>query len=433
MAAPKKGTATPLGAVFSPEETKRAVARVSESIADRRAELGRLQGFVADNAALVSLVNRLPDELSHEIMVPFGGAAFFPGRLIHTNELLVLLGEGYYAERSAKQTTDILHRWGVELEAQVEAMKATISDLEAEAKFFESTAAEASEGLVEIREEYDEDPESNSSKDASVATGGMSDKDKEHARIMARLDDLEMEEREAGSTSEEEDDDDRGAGTSEDGEENEESGNALSDGNEHQSSSFGTSFSRNGGDDDDDEDDGGAGTREDDEGNEVSGNALSDGNDHPSSSFGTSFSGSDGHDRSHGNIQLKSALQKPGGISHTPSAHTSHPITNSEVRVRKAVSFEDDKHVVGSSKSPSLPLDPPYPAPGFKGSSDLPPSRERKIISSGRQAFTGSIIERDDNLLPIQPPGGSSLAKPGTSASSRPMSRFKMQMQKGER
>jgi len=89
MAAPKKGTATPLGAVFSPEETKRAVARVSESIADRRAELGRLQGFVADNAALVSLVNRLPDELTHEIMVPFGGAAFFPGRLIHTNELLV--------------------------------------------------------------------------------------------------------------------------------------------------------------------------------------------------------------------------------------------------------------------------------------------------------------------------------------------------------
>ena len=31
-----------------------------------------------------------------------------------------------------------------------------------------------------------------------------------------------------------------------------------------------------------------------------------------------------------------------------------------------AVSFEDDKHVVGSSKSPSLPLDPSYPAPGLK-------------------------------------------------------------------
>ncbi|XP_066313249.1 uncharacterized protein [Miscanthus floridulus] len=397
MAAPRKGTATPLGSVFSPEETKRAVARVSESISGRRAELGRFQGFVADNAALVSLVNRLPDELSHEIMVPFGGAAFFPGRLIHTNELLVLLGEGYYAERSAKQTTDILHRRGQELEAQVEAMKATIADLEAEAKFFESTATEASEGLVEIREEYDEDTETNATKsEPSIATGVMSDKDREHARIMARLDELEREEKEAGSTSEDDDDDG----------------------------------------DDDDEDNGDAGTSEDGEENKESGNALSDGNENHSSGFGTSFSGSGSNDRSHGNIKLKSALKKPGGdemlrgISHTP-AHTSHPefpgqnfITNSDVRVRtKAVSFEDDKYIVSSSKSPPLLQSDP----GLKNSSDPTPSHERKIISSGRKAFTGSIIEHDDNLSTIQPSVGNSLAKPGTSASSRPMSRFKMQ------
>lgn len=398
MAAPRKGTATPLGSVFSPEETKRAVARVSESIAGRRAELGRLQGFVADNAALISLVNRLPDELSHEIMVPFGGAAFFPGRLIHTNELLVLLGEWYYAERSAKQTTDILHRRGQELEAQVEAMKATIADLEAEAKFFESTATEASEGLVEIREEYDEDTETDATKsEASIATGVMSDKDREHARIMARLDELEREEKEAGSTSEDDDDGD-----------------------------------------DDDEDDGDAGTSEDGEENKESGNALSDGNENHSSGFGASFSGSGGNDRSHGNIKLKSALKKPGGdemlrgISHTPSSHPVFPgqtsITNSDVRVRtKAVSFEDDKYVVSSSKSPPLLLESIQSDPGLKNSSDPTPSHERKIISSGRKAFTGSIIEHDDNLSTIQPSVGNSLAKPGTSASSRPMSRFKMQ------
>ena len=70
MAAARKGTATPLGAVFSPEETRRAVERVAEAVAGRRSELGRVQGFFADNAALVSLVQRLPDELSHEIMVP---------------------------------------------------------------------------------------------------------------------------------------------------------------------------------------------------------------------------------------------------------------------------------------------------------------------------------------------------------------------------
>ncbi|TVU34617.1 hypothetical protein EJB05_16456 [Eragrostis curvula] len=406
MAAPRKGTATPLGSVFSPDETKRAVARVAEAISDRQAELGRLQGFVADNAALVSLVKRLPDEVSHEIMVPFGGAAFFPGRLIHTNELLVLLGEGYYAERSAKQTTEILHRRGLELEAQVEAMKATISDLEAEAKFFESTATEASEGLVEIREEYDEDMENNVvESEASMSAGGLPDKDREHARIMARLEALEMEETEAGTTSEEEEEDDDD-------------------------------------DDDDEEDDEGAGTSEDCEEIEESRDALIENNMQISSGLGASFSGSDGNDKSHGNTQLKSALKKTGreemlkSVSHTSSGHTSHPvfsgqtsIINSEVRVpKKAVSFQGDKHMVSSSKSP-MPLDPKFSAPELKEYSDLAPSRDRKIISSGRTAFTGSIVEHGDNLSAIQPSGGNSSDKPATS--SRPMSRFKMQ--KGER
>uniref|UniRef100_A0A804N869 Unconventional prefoldin RPB5 interactor n=1 Tax=Zea mays TaxID=4577 RepID=A0A804N869_MAIZE len=345
--------------------------------------------------------------------VPFGGAAFFPGRLIHTNELLVLLGEGYYAERSAKQTTDILHRRGQELEAQVEAMKATITDLEAEANFFESTATEASEGLVEIREEYDEDTETKTTRsEASIATGVMFDNDREHAQIMARLVELEREEKEAGNTCEDDDDDgddDGDAGTSEDGEENKEPGNALSDGNEDHSSGSGALFFGNG-----------------------------------------------GNDRSNGNIK------KPGGdemlkdISHTPSADTSHPvfggqtsITNPDVRVHTkvcrimyhiadlcvsphvllaAVSFEDDKFVVSSSKSPTLLVGSIQSDPGLKSSSDPTPSCDRKIISSGRKAFTGSIVEHDDDdLSTIQPSAGNSLAKPGTSASSRPMSKFKMQ------
>ncbi|KAG8078968.1 hypothetical protein GUJ93_ZPchr0007g3089 [Zizania palustris] len=396
-AATRKGTATPLGAVFSPEETRRAVARVTEAAAGRRAELARLQGFAADNAALVSLVQRLPDELSHEIMVPFGGAAFFPGRLIHTNELLVLLGEGYYAERSAKQTTEILRRRGMELEAQVEAMKATIADFEAEAKFFESTAAEASEGLVEIREEYDEGTEINSSTlDASSSATGMSDKNRVHAQIMARLDELEMEEKEAGSSSEE------------DGEEDEE----------------------------DEEED--AGPSEDDE---EEGDVLSDDNDHQNASFGASFSGSGRNDQSHGSAQPKSILKKPvgkeilKGASLAPSARTPHSvfpgqasIINSEIQLptKKAVSFQDDnKHIIGSSKSSPLPQCPEYSSSLLKVSSDNT-SHERKIISSGqKQAFTGSIIEHDANMSTFQPSKSEDLQNPAISP--RPVSRFKMQ------
>ncbi|KAM0856790.1 hypothetical protein ACQ4PT_048861 [Festuca glaucescens] len=391
MAAAKKGTATPLGAVFSPDDTRRAVSRVAQAVADRCAELARVQGFSADNAALVSLVQRLPDELSHEIMVPFGGAAFFPGSLIHTNQLLVLLGDGYYADRSAKQTTEILHRRGMELEAQMEAIKATISDLEAEAKFFESTAAEASEGLVEIREEYDEEAEINPLKsEASSSSGTLSDE--EHARIMARFDELEMLEKEAGSSSEDEEEED----------------------------------------DDDDDDDEGAGTNEDGEENW---DTLSDGNDHDNVGFGASVSGSGANDRSQGNAQLKSALKKLGGkemlkgASVAPSASTSV----SSFRILSlipclyacglnfllaAVSFKDENgHIVSSSKS-LLRQDPKYSAES---------SHERKIISSGQKAFTGSIVEHDDNLSVIQLPKNNDSEKPGSSASSRPVSRFKMQ------
>ncbi|XP_040384875.1 nuclear polyadenylated RNA-binding protein 3 isoform X2 [Oryza brachyantha] len=375
-----KGTVTPLGAVFSPAETRRAVARVAGAVADRRAELSRLQGFVADNAALVSLVQRLPDELSHDVMV--------------------LLGEGYYVERSAKQTTEILHRRGMELEAQVEAMKATIADLEAEAKFFESTAAEASEGLVEIREEYDEDTEINSStSEVSSSASGMSDKDREHARIMARLDELEMEEKDAGSTSEEDEEDDE-----------------------------------------DDEED--AGPSEDDEEDEEERNILRDKYDHHNASLGASFSGSDGNDWSHESAQLKSALKKPGGreilksASFTPSSSTPHSvfpgqtsIINSEIQlpVKKAVSFQDDnKHTVDPSKSLPLPRGPKHSSSILEVSSDNTKSHDRKIISSGQKAFTGSIIEHDDNIATLQPSKSDSLQNPASS-SSRPVSRFKMQ------
>jgi unconventional prefoldin RPB5 interactor 1 len=42
--------------------------------------------------------------------VPVGDKAFFEGRLVHTNELLVLLGENYFARRTATQTLGIIER-----------------------------------------------------------------------------------------------------------------------------------------------------------------------------------------------------------------------------------------------------------------------------------------------------------------------------------
>ena len=66
----------------------------------------------------------------------------------------VLLGEGYYAERTSKQTIEILKRRGKVLESQVESLKAVMKDLKAEASFFDATAAEAAVSLCCFAHEY---------------------------------------------------------------------------------------------------------------------------------------------------------------------------------------------------------------------------------------------------------------------------------------
>lgn len=212
-----KGTVTPLASLFPPEEAQKASKRVQDALADRQSELDRLQGFIADNTALVNLVQRLPDELHHDIMVPFGKAAFFPGRLVHTNEFLVLLGEGYYAERTSKQTVEILDRRGKALESQVDSLKAMMKDLKAEVSFFDATAAEAVEGLVEIREDYVEEssserviergpPKPDSPRFSGEDSVKVAAEDEEYARMMLRFDELEKEELAAGSGDEHDED-----------------------------------------------------------------------------------------------------------------------------------------------------------------------------------------------------------------------------------
>lgn len=44
------------------------------------------------------------------LQVPFGKLGFMPGQLVHTNEVLVLLGDNWFIERSAKQATEIADR-----------------------------------------------------------------------------------------------------------------------------------------------------------------------------------------------------------------------------------------------------------------------------------------------------------------------------------
>ncbi|KAF8111731.1 hypothetical protein N665_0073s0087 [Sinapis alba] len=216
-----KGTVTPLASLFSEEEARKAASYVAEKIREKREEMNRLQQFVDENDNLISLVKKLPEKLHHNIMVPFGKIAFFPGRLIHTNECLVFLGENYYTDRTSKQTVDVLRRRDKTLQSQIHSLKAEIDDFQTEASFFSNTASEVAEGLLEIREEYEDDNEEDTS--ATVLQPGVKKEssglpgeearegevaDDEFARIMSRLNELEMEEEQEGED-EDEDEDDR--------------------------------------------------------------------------------------------------------------------------------------------------------------------------------------------------------------------------------
>ncbi|KAG6722630.1 hypothetical protein I3842_03G170100 [Carya illinoinensis] len=207
--AAKKGRVTPLASLFPVEEAQKAVRRVHETLSEKESELDRFRGFISDNTNLINLVQKLPEGLHHNIMVPFGKAAFFPGRLIHTNEFLVLLGEGYHVERTSKQTVEILKRRGKALQSQVESLKATMQDLKAEASFFGITASEAAEGLVEIREDYVEEnfteresqsgpPKEHPPSFSEADKVKVAVEDEEYSCMMSRLDELEKAEYEAG-------------------------------------------------------------------------------------------------------------------------------------------------------------------------------------------------------------------------------------------
>eukprot|EP00761_Pharyngomonas_kirbyi_P001507 gb/GECH01001511.1/.p1 GENE.gb/GECH01001511.1/~~gb/GECH01001511.1/.p1 ORF type:complete len:348 (+),score=142.12 gb/GECH01001511.1/:1-1044(+) len=82
----------------------------TESVKQRKNKIDNLKQELDTCKDTHSVVEALPRKIEHEIMVPLGDIAYMPGKLIHTNELLVLLGDNYFAKRSAYQTEGILTR-----------------------------------------------------------------------------------------------------------------------------------------------------------------------------------------------------------------------------------------------------------------------------------------------------------------------------------
>jgi unconventional prefoldin RPB5 interactor 1 len=62
-------------------------------------------------------------------MVPMGDLAFMPGELVHTNEVMVLLGDNYFVERSAHQASEIIERRVQVIDDMIDKTEKKVKDL----------------------------------------------------------------------------------------------------------------------------------------------------------------------------------------------------------------------------------------------------------------------------------------------------------------
>lgn len=64
-----KGTVTALSSLIPAEDAHKAATRVQDAISEKQRELELLRGFISENANLINLVQKLPEELCHDVMV----------------------------------------------------------------------------------------------------------------------------------------------------------------------------------------------------------------------------------------------------------------------------------------------------------------------------------------------------------------------------
>lgn len=155
-----------------------------------------------------SQLKSLPSKTRHEIMVPFGVSnpsapplMLMEGSIVHTNEIMVLLGDNWFLERSASESIDIINRRQRKIESLVEKFNAEKEQHENWLNMIHSLYG-GEEELCEINEKVDEEEEKRwrevhrlKVREHKMKEAAERAKIREsHEDMMRRLEQLEMEE-----------------------------------------------------------------------------------------------------------------------------------------------------------------------------------------------------------------------------------------------
>ena len=164
-----------------------AVKEKGRQMLEHRAEYARVRGRLEG----------LSDHMTHKVMVPMTSKAFMPGTLVHTNEVLVLLGDNWFIQTSAKKATEIADRRIKKCDEILENLEKELNLVEGWKKQAQTLTKDKSE-CVEITEDYDEDKEKEWKKthaeNVKKERSTKSKESNEEDDLWQRLEELEVQE-----------------------------------------------------------------------------------------------------------------------------------------------------------------------------------------------------------------------------------------------
>ena len=131
--------------------TEQVTSQADASKERGRAMLGHRDAY----STLQDKLHTLSDTMRHQVMVPFTSKAFMPGQLVHTNEILVLLGDNWFVETSAKHAAEIAGRRVAECDKMLQKVEEEVNLIEGWQKRAGAIGKEHEE-CVDIREDFEE-------------------------------------------------------------------------------------------------------------------------------------------------------------------------------------------------------------------------------------------------------------------------------------
>ena len=176
------------------EQLLRLSQEQEKTLLKTKSQLEQFKKFKSDYEILAQHLTTLPHRLEYPMMIPFGKKAFIPGKLVRTNELLVLLGENWFVECSAKYACEIVKRRIEHADKQIADASKEHDNISSHLKYTQEFSADnGNSNIHDIVEYEDEHGEITTIRGPNLEGGDKRLSKEEQARAIARVE-AEMEE-----------------------------------------------------------------------------------------------------------------------------------------------------------------------------------------------------------------------------------------------